>query len=70
MRYFDAVLQRQPYVAGETFSMADITVIGGLIFAMLVKLPVPEECEALRAWYARMLERESVRNQPVFATLT
>ncbi|PTB17996.1 glutathione S-transferase [Trinickia symbiotica] len=67
MRYFDAVLQRQPYVAGEAFSMADITVIGGLIFAMLVKLPVPEECEALHAWYARMLQRQSVRNQPVFA---
>ncbi|MCA8404389.1 glutathione S-transferase [Burkholderia cenocepacia] len=70
MRYFDAVLQRQPYVAGEAFSMADITVIGGLIFAMLVKLAVPEECEALRAWYARMRQRESVRNQPVFANLT
>jgi glutathione S-transferase len=67
MRYFDAVLQRQPYVAGETFSMADITVIGGLIFAMLVKLPVPEDCKALQAWYARMLERQSVRNVPVFA---
>ena len=67
MRYFDAVLQRQPYVAGETFSMADITVIGGLIFAMLVKLPVPEDCKALQAWYASMLERQSVRNQPVFA---
>jgi len=68
MRYFDAVLQRQPYVAGETFTMADITVIGGLIFAMLVKLPVPEECKALQAWYARMLERHSVRDQPVFVT--
>jgi glutathione S-transferase len=69
MRYFDAVLQRQPYVAGETFSMADITVIGGLIFAMLVKLPVPDECEALQAWYARMLQRQSVRSQPVFDDL-
>lgn len=70
MRYFDAVLKRQPYVAGETFSMADITVIGGLIFAALVKLPVPQECEALQTWYARMLKREGVRDQPVFATLT
>lgn len=69
MRYFDAVLKRQPYVAGETFSMADITVIGGLIFATLVNLRVPEECEALQAWYARMLERQSVRSQPVFATV-
>jgi glutathione S-transferase len=69
MRYFDAVLKTQPYVAGEAFSMADITVIGGLIFAAIVKLPVPAECEALQAWYASMLERESVRDQPVFEAL-
>lgn len=69
MRYFDGVLRNQPYVAGEAFSMADITVIGGLVFAALVKLPVPDGCDALDAWYARMLERETVRNQPVFAML-
>jgi glutathione S-transferase len=63
MHYFDAVLKRQPFVAGEAFSMADITVIGGLIFAGLLELPVPAECEALRAWYARMQERPSVKNR-------
>jgi len=63
MRYFDSVLRGQPFVAGETFSMADITVIGGLIFAGLVKVPVPVECEALLAWYARMQERPSVKNR-------
>ncbi len=63
MRYFDSVLKRQPFVAGEAFSMADITVIGGLIFAKLVDLPVPAECEALQAWHARMQERTSVRNR-------
>ena len=63
MHYFDAVLKKQPLVAGEAFSMADITVIGGLIFAGLVKVPVPAECEALQAWYARMQERSSVRNR-------
>jgi glutathione S-transferase len=63
MRYFDSVLRQQPFVAGEAFSMADITVVGGLIFAGLVKLPVPAECEALTAWYARMQQRPSVRNQ-------
>jgi len=63
MRYFDAVLERQPFIAGDAFSMADITVIGGLIFAGLVKLPVPAECEALQAWYARMQQRPSVRTQ-------
>lgn len=63
MRYFDGVLSKQPFVAGGAFSMADITLIGGLIFAELVKLPVPVECDALQAWYARMRERPSVRNR-------
>ena len=63
MNYFDAVLKRQPFVAGESFSMADITVIGGLIFAGLVHVPVPAECTALKAWHARMQERPSVKKQ-------
>jgi glutathione S-transferase len=63
MHYFDAILRTQPFVAGETFSMADITVIGGMIFASLVKLPVPMECEALQTWYAKMQERPSVKNR-------
>ena len=62
-RYFDGILQSQPFVAGEAFTMADITVIGGLIFAGLLKVPVPEECEALSAWYAMMQERPSVENR-------
>jgi glutathione S-transferase len=63
MQYFDGILKRQPFVAGEVFSMADITVIGGLIFAGLVELAAPAECEALQAWYARMQERPSVKNR-------
>ncbi|CAI4977941.1 CPS_HP_G0109380.mRNA.1.CDS.1 [Saccharomyces cerevisiae] len=61
MHYFDTVLRERPYVAGDSFSMADITVIAGLIFAAIVKLQVPEECEALRAWYKRMQQRPSVK---------
>ena len=67
MHYFDAVLRNQPYVAGKEFSMADITVIGGLVFASIVKLPVPAECTALLAWYERMQERPSVSTQPAFS---
>ena len=63
MRYFDGVLQRQSFVAVEAFSMADITVIAGLVFAELLKLRVPAECEALQDWYARMRERPSVKNR-------
>ncbi|MCP1907628.1 glutathione S-transferase [Bradyrhizobium elkanii] len=63
MHYFDGILKAQPFVAGEAFTMADITLIGGLIFAGLVNVPVPVECEALLAWYARMQERPSVKNR-------
>ncbi|RAU47456.1 MULTISPECIES: glutathione S-transferase [unclassified Pseudomonas] len=61
MRYFDGLLQTQAYVAGPTFSMADIALLGGMIFASLVKLPIPEECQALRAWHAKVQERPSVQ---------
>jgi len=63
MHYFDGILRKQPFVAGEFFSMADITVIGGLIFAGIVELPIPAACDALQAWYARMQQRPSVRNR-------
>ena len=63
MRYFDSIVKRQPFVAGDTFSMADITVIGGMIFADLVNLTVPADCETLKAWYAKMQDRPSVRHR-------
>jgi len=66
MRYFNEVLKLRPFIAGDTFSMADITVIAGLIFASIVDLPVPSECEALQAWYKTVRERPSVKGQPAF----
>jgi glutathione S-transferase len=68
MYYFDTVLQRQPFIAGAEFSMADITVIGGLVFAAIVELEIPAECRALRAWYERMKQRDSVIVQPAFSS--
>lgn len=63
MRYFDGIFQGQPFVTGDAFSMADITVIGGMIFAGYLDLAVPAECDALVAWYDRMQERSSVKNR-------
>jgi glutathione S-transferase len=61
MRYFDQVLRDRPYVAGDAFSMADITVLGGLVFAGFAQIDVPEDCTALSAWQARVNERPSVK---------
>lgn len=61
MRYFDKVLRERPHVAGDAFSMADITVLGGLVFAGFAQIDVPEDCTALAAWQARVNERPSVK---------
>lgn len=60
MRYFDQVLSSQPFVAGNAFSMADITVFAGLAFADFAKLDIPLECAHLTAWRARMGQRPSM----------
>lgn len=62
MRYFDEVLRAHPFVTDGDFSMADITLVGGLIFADMLKVTVPDECDALKDWYGRMEQRPSVRN--------
>lgn len=69
MRYFDTILRTQPFVAGNFFSMADITVIGGLIFAGYLSLAVPAECGALATWFARMQERPSLQNWVAIAKM-
>ena len=63
MHYFDQVLHAQPFVAGERFSMADITVLAGLMFAAAAGLAVPESCTALQAWQARVHELPSVKQR-------
>ncbi|HEU0095784.1 MAG TPA: glutathione S-transferase [Rhizomicrobium sp.] len=62
MRYFDQVLQNQPYVAGQFFSMADITVLAGLGFADFAGITIPPELTALGAWRAKVGMRDSVKH--------
>lgn len=67
MAYFDNVLQKQPYVAGANFSMADITVFTGLCFSELYpKVIVPRTFVALAEWRARIAERPSCEFVPKF----
>ena len=63
MRYFDGVLKSQAYVASDKFSMADITVFAGLMFADAAAIAIPEDCTALSAWRSRIADLPSVRNR-------
>lgn len=63
MTYFNGVLQRQPYIAGDAFSMADITVFAGLMFADAAGLTIPDNSAALVAWRARIADLPSVKHR-------
>ena len=60
MRYLDGVLSRQPYLAGEKFSIADITAFAGFGYADIAKIEMPPALQNLKAWRARIAERPSV----------
>jgi glutathione S-transferase len=62
MRYLDGVLADQPFLAGEQFTMADITAFAGLAFADFAQIAIPEDLTHLRAWRARVADRPSCAN--------
>jgi glutathione S-transferase len=60
-RYLDSVLAKQPYLAGDFFSMADITAFAGLNMFDSLGVEVPGDLAHLKAWHARIAERPSVK---------
>ncbi len=60
MRYLDGVLRQRPYLAGEQFSMADITAFAGLAYADFAQIEIPEDLSALVDWRTRVEQRPSV----------
>ncbi|CAB3810894.1 glutathione S-transferase family protein [Paraburkholderia fynbosensis] len=62
MHYFNSVLGSRPFIAGESFSMADITVWAGLLFAGFAGIALPAECTDLSSWHARISDHPSVKS--------
>jgi glutathione S-transferase len=57
---FDQMLQHQAWMAGKSFSIADITAFCAIEFARLMKFtPAAHGLHALQAWRDRMGERAS-----------
>lgn len=63
VRYFDQVLRTQPYVAGDKFSMADITVFAALLHSDAAGIVIPSDYTALLAWREKIAQRPSVKNR-------
>ena len=60
MAYFDSVLADRPYVSGDSFTMADITVFAGLGFAEFAQIEIPSTCKHLKQWKSRISNRPSI----------
>tara|TARA_R110002049_G_scaffold247690_1_gene422180 strand:+ start:18009 stop:18620 length:612 start_codon:yes stop_codon:yes gene_type:complete len=61
MRWLDQELAGRDFVAGDTFSFADITALCGVDFAGLFGISIPADCTHLAAWHARVSERPSAK---------
>lgn len=60
MEFLDGILADQPYIAGDAFSVADITAFVGLGFADFAEIAIPEEYGHLNAWRQRVGARPSI----------
>lgn len=60
MRYLDGVLAEQPYLAGDGFTVADITAFAGLGFADFAGVETPADCKNLAQWRAKVETRPSI----------
>ncbi len=59
MRFLDGELANRSYVAGESYSIADITALCGVDFCKFVELDIPEDCSNLKRWYDEVSARPS-----------
>jgi len=61
-RWFDQQLQSQAWMAGDRFTIADITAFCAVEFSRLMKfVPGEEGLQALQAWRDRVAERPSAK---------
>lgn len=62
MAWFDHVLEHQPWIAGQRFTVADITAFCAIEFSRLMKFNAGKEgMPALQAWRDRIAERASAK---------
>lgn len=57
LAFLDNELKERPYIAGERFSIADITAFVCVDFLKPARLSVPEDCVHFRAWAERIAAR-------------
>jgi len=59
IRFLDGELRNRPFVAGDAFTVADVTGLVSIDFMKPAKLAVPDELEHLKRWHAEVSARPS-----------
>jgi glutathione S-transferase len=60
-RKFNERLSKNRFVAGDRFSVADITTITVVDFGHALEMQIPDDCPNMKRWYDEVQLRESVR---------
>ena len=60
MKQLNDQLADNEFIAGDSFSVADITALCGIDFAQWVKIPMPDSNLNLQRWYTTVSKRQSV----------
>jgi glutathione S-transferase len=55
----DREIAGRPFIAGDRYTMADIVAQSTFDFARFIGVDIPDDCAALRDWYARVSARAS-----------
>ncbi len=61
LAFVERDLQDRPFIAGDHYTVADITGLVGVDFMKPVKLAVPDEFKNLRRWHAEVSARPSAQ---------
>jgi glutathione S-transferase len=61
MQVLDKELASRPYIAGDAYSVADITALVAMDFAKVARIQRPAELKNLERWHKQMSERPSAK---------
>jgi glutathione S-transferase len=63
LQFLDAELTDRTFIAGEHYSIADITMLVAFDFMKVARLGCPEECQHVLRWHKTVSERPSASAQ-------
>jgi glutathione S-transferase len=61
LRMLDAALERQGFIAGDEYSIADITTLDAIDFMKPARLERPQSLPNLARWHAQVSTRPSAQ---------